>query len=109
MVSTRTGGKIQAVIFRCKEKPEVLILHYRPEHGSFWQTVSGNVELNEDLLDSLIREVKEETGLGKECIINVYPDIYSFDFHAHDMDFHETVFAVMVRPDCNVDISRNVD
>ncbi|CAC12473.1 hypothetical protein [Thermoplasma acidophilum] len=109
MVSTRTGVKIQAVIYRCNEGPEFLILHRNPEHGGFWQNITGNVEPEEDLHEALMREIGEEIGIKQECIDRVSDEIMAFRFWAHGMDFIEHVYAVKIDGSCSVDISRNVD
>ncbi len=109
MVSKRSGKKVEAVIFRKGGNVEFLILHRNEDHGGFWQTLTGNVEEGESGMDALMREIKEETGISGNSIISVFDDIYSFNFHAHGMDFSENVYAVQVNPDTAVDISRNVD
>ncbi len=109
MVSKRSGKKIEAVIFRNDGKAEFLILHRNEDHGGFWQTLTGNVEDNESLTDALIREIREETGIDERNIVSILDDVYSFSFHAHGMDFIEYVYAVQVKQDTAVDISRNVD
>ncbi len=109
MVSKRSGKKIEAVIFRKNDKVEFLILHRNQDHGGFWQTLTGNVEDNESWAGALMREIKEETGIGASSIVKILDDVYSFSFHAHGMDFIENVYAVQVKQDTAVDISRNVD
>ncbi|KAA8922709.1 NUDIX pyrophosphatase [Thermoplasma sp.] len=109
MVSTRTGLKIQAVIYRCNDGPEFLILHRNTEHGDFWQNVTGNVEPGEDLKVALMREIREEAGIGEDCIDHVTDDVTAFRFRAHDMNFTEHVYAVRIRDSCSIDITRNVD
>ncbi|WP_297216455.1 NUDIX pyrophosphatase [Thermoplasma sp.] len=109
MSSTRTGVKVQAVIYRCGKWPEFLILHRNKEHGDFWQNVTGNVEPGEDLGRALLREVREETGIGSDCIMHIAHRIMAFRFRAHEMDFIEYVYAIRVRDSCPIDISNNVD
>ncbi|MCY0852221.1 MAG: NUDIX pyrophosphatase [Thermoplasma acidophilum] len=109
MASTRTGVKIQAVIYRCNEGPEFLILHRNAEHGGFWQNITGNVEPEEDVHEALMREIEEEIGIKQECIDRVSDEIMAFRFRAHEMDFIEHVYAVKFKNSCSVDISRNVD
>ena len=41
---------------------EVLLLE-RADHPGYWQSVTGSREGNEALIDTAIREVREETGL----------------------------------------------
>lgn len=42
--------------------PEILLLE-RADHPGFWQSVTGGQHEGEDLRDTAIREVAEETGL----------------------------------------------
>ncbi len=49
-----------AVVFFKGEQPEFLLLQYEAGH---WDFVKGNVEANETEIDTVLRELKEETGI----------------------------------------------
>ena len=43
-------------------EPEVLLLE-RADHPGYWQSVTGSVEAHEELAQTAVREVREETGI----------------------------------------------
>lgn len=45
---------------------QVLLLE-RADHPGYWQSVTGSQDQDETLLQTAIREVKEETGLDASC------------------------------------------
>lgn len=45
---------------------QVLLLE-RADHPGFWQSVTGSQDQDETLLQTAIREVKEETGIDAAC------------------------------------------
>ncbi len=49
-----------AVVVLTNMEPKYLLLHYEAGH---WDFVKGNVEPNESEKDTVIRELKEETGI----------------------------------------------
>lgn len=70
----------------------VLLLLTRPGRGSFWQPVTGSVELGETLSEAALREAKEETGLtfkNSPCQLE-----YDFTFASRGKSFHEYCFAI---------------
>ena len=61
MNKERSAG---AIIFHTNERREYLLLHYRYK-TEYWDFVKGNIEANETPEDTIVREIKEETGLSK--------------------------------------------
>ncbi|HEY8490950.1 MAG TPA: NUDIX domain-containing protein [Dehalococcoidia bacterium] len=53
-----------------------VLLHRRPEDGHLWAPPSGTMEPGEAVLDCLLREVREETGLDVEVdgLVGLYSD-----------------------------------
>jgi 8-oxo-dGTP pyrophosphatase MutT (NUDIX family) len=49
-----------AVVFFKNDKVDLLLLQYEAGH---WDFVKGNVEPNESEVDTVLRELKEETGI----------------------------------------------
>lgn len=65
---------IQVVIFAgSREARRYLLLRRVPEHGAFWQSVTGSLEDGEAHAQAAIREVAEETGLSviEDDLINL--------------------------------------
>jgi len=57
---------IQVVIFTgAGEERRYLLLRRVPEHGAFWQSITGSLEENETHAQAAIRELAEETGLSR--------------------------------------------
>lgn len=57
---------IQVVIFTgAGEARRSLMLRRVPEHGAFWQSITGSLEDNETHAQAAIRELAEETGLTR--------------------------------------------
>jgi len=63
-----------------------------PTLGSFWQPITGNVELHENLEVAALREFQEETGLGTFKVEKLEFLDYSFAFESHKGKFHEYVY-----------------
>lgn len=69
----------------------LLVEHRGDDDSSFWTPPGGAVEFGESLPEALVREVREETGLGIETDRLVYtvdfvrPPLHavSFYFHVH--------------------------
>jgi 8-oxo-dGTP pyrophosphatase MutT (NUDIX family) len=56
--------KVIAIIYRIKNnQKEILVFDHRDMLDAGTQIVGGTVEENENLIDALIREIKEEAGL----------------------------------------------
>jgi 8-oxo-dGTP pyrophosphatase MutT (NUDIX family) len=55
-----------AVVFRKNREIEYLLLHYEAGH---WDYVKGQVEPNETEKDTVLRELKEETGIEEAHFI----------------------------------------
>ena len=57
---------IQVVIFTgAGEERRYLLLRRVPEHGAFWQSITGSLEYSETHAQAAIRELAEETGLTR--------------------------------------------
>ena len=84
-------------------KNKILAIKRSEKDGGFWQTMTGTVEGNETLEETLKREIYEETGLtGKSD----YPSIlYSFIWRRDNEEYLEIVFQFRSNSD-NIKLSR---
>jgi len=95
------------------KRPEILLIRRAPDrmYPGLWQCVTGKLEPGERILDGALREVAEETGLGREDLTDLMDtDIVNW-FHAGDLDamLCEAVFAARVRDGATVRISSEHD
>lgn len=88
--------------------PEVLMMLRQPQHGRWWQSVTGMVEPEETLEAAAHREVMEETGLsgaledlGLMHSFWVDPTIVSFP-DVEPRFNTETVYSMRVGPDAEI-------
>jgi len=87
--------KILAFVFNGKK---FLLLRNNPKDpshgGNYWFTVTGSVEKNEDEMEAVKREVKEETNLDVKEIVDLsWTSVYSWDGEDHK----EKNFLVFVK------------
>jgi len=111
--------KVQVLVFRKKESAdpgtrpdspfpghEFLILKTNKDRGSFWQPITGKVEVGEEELEAVaLREVGEETGIRR--YERILPLDYSFEFikSERNTSYTEHVFAVEVTAGVSVTLS----
>lgn len=94
-------------------RPEILLIRRAPDrmYAGLWQCVTGKLEPGERILDGALREVAEETGLGRADLEDLMDtDIVNW-FHAGDLDtlLCEAVFTARVRPGVAVTLSSEHD
>lgn len=67
-----------AIIFRMVNgEPHYLLLHYPSRH---WEFAKGHIEKDENIKDTVIREVKEETGIEDLKIIPGFKEYSKYFF-----------------------------
>lgn len=89
---------VQAFVYTKDPSFNVLILKRTPERSGYWQPVCGGVEKGEELTQTVIREISEETGITKiESILDLN---YTFEYNEMKngqlMDMQDYCFAVEV-------------
>jgi len=100
--------KIQVAVYTFNPDPHFLLLKTIPSDESFWQNVTGAIEDGETPEQAAYRELEEETGIGKDMILD-FRQLFSFKYRGRrDMEVEETVFSANVKKDTSVDITKNV-
>jgi 8-oxo-dGTP pyrophosphatase MutT (NUDIX family) len=94
-------------------RPEILLIRRAPGriHPGLWQCVTGRLEVGERIVAGALREVAEETGLGRADLEAVFEtDIVNW-FHEEAVDaiWGEAVFAARVSPSATVTLSAEHD
>lgn len=89
---------VQAFVFCKNSSFKVLILKRTPKRSGYWQPVCGGVEKGEELIETVLREVSEETGMKniKSIIDLKYTFTYKETKKGVLMDMQDFCFAVEV-------------
>mgnify|MGYP006115515051 FL=1 len=84
-----------AIIYRDKPgKREYLLLKSR---AGDWEFPKGGVEGNEELQQTAIREVKEESGLSNFKLLDGFREEYHYFFQASGSTIHKTVHLFVAK------------
>lgn len=93
------------------ERTRILLLRRAPGRilPGLWQCVSGSLEPDERIALGALRELFEETGIGRDAIEAFYDLDQVNQFHEPSVDavLSSAVFAVRVRPE--VEPARSVE
>jgi bis(5'-nucleosidyl)-tetraphosphatase len=83
-----------AVIFHKKDDLiKYLMLNYEAGH---WDFVKGNVEVNESEKETVVRELKEETGITEAQFIDDFREAITYFYRRQGLTVHkEVVFFLM--------------
>ncbi len=101
------SNMVEAHIFRKKDDKLEFLLLMRANteiYPGLWQMVSGKIKENEKAFQTVLRELKEETGLTP-LKLWVAPNVNSFYSHERDNICFLPVFAVLVDENSEVKIS----
>jgi 8-oxo-dGTP pyrophosphatase MutT (NUDIX family) len=98
-------SQIQIVVYKIIGGAVSYLLLKRSEaKGGFWQPVTGGIELGENDIQALHRELGEELGIF--TYIRVTPMIYEFSFSVEQShNLKERVYGVEVDPDQEIILS----
>lgn len=89
-----------AIIFREENgKRLFLLLHYPTGH---WDFVKGKVEPGEDVLDTVVRETLEETGIQDIEFIDGMCETIRYDFMHNGELIHKSVVFYLARTKTSV-------
>jgi bis(5'-nucleosidyl)-tetraphosphatase len=82
-----------AVVFLKNSEVKYLLLHYEAGH---WDFVKGNVELNESEQETVIRELREETGITDARFIEDFKEKIDYFYRRQGVTIHkEVIFFLM--------------
>ncbi|MCU0678875.1 MAG: NUDIX pyrophosphatase [Planctomycetes bacterium] len=94
-MKTKTNNQVEVIIFKKTEDGiKYLMLKRNAIKGSFWQPITGNVEVDETFEQAAVRELREETGIDKH--IRLFDTGYSFEFFDDNRQQLEKVYAVEI-------------
>jgi bis(5'-nucleosidyl)-tetraphosphatase len=92
-----------AVVFRRNGEVEYLLLHYGAGH---WDYVKGQVEPDESEKDTVVRELKEETGIADAHFIEGFKDEISYFYRREGRTvYKQVIFFLIEAKDSNVKLS----
>ena len=57
-----------------------MLLHYTSGH---WDFVKGNVEVNETEKETVVRELREETGITDACFVEEFREKIEYFWSCH--------------------------
>ncbi len=101
MLEERSAG---AILFSENDgKLEYLLLHY---HAGHWDFPKGNIEAGEDDLDTVRREVKEETSIGGIHVVDGFKKVVEYNYKRGGRLVHKQVIFYLAKTNVkNVKIS----
>jgi len=92
-----------AVVFRKNGEVQFLLLHYEAGH---WDYVKGQVEPHESERDTVMRELKEETGITNARFIDGFREEISYFYRRDGKTVHkEVIFFLVETKDSTVKLS----
>jgi 8-oxo-dGTP pyrophosphatase MutT (NUDIX family) len=92
-----------AVVFRENHEPEYLLLHYK---GGHWDFVKGNIEEGETEQETVLRELREETGITEGEFLEGFRETINYVYRRkRQVYYKEVVFYLLRTWQKNVKIS----
>ncbi len=88
-----------AVIFRRNDGINYLLLRYAAGHraGAHWDLVKGNVEEGEEEKATVVREIKEETGIEDVKFIEGFKESINYFYKREKRLFYKEVVFYLVQ------------
>jgi 8-oxo-dGTP pyrophosphatase MutT (NUDIX family) len=94
MISVMEERSAGAVLFREDKERLYLLLHYQAEH---WDFPKGNIEEGEEELDTVRREVKEETAIDDIEFIEGFKRISEYYYRRVGKLIHKQVVFYLAK------------
>ena len=89
----QTQKSCGAVVFKKNDKLDFLLLHYE---GGHWDFVKGQIEPNESEKETVIRELKEETGITDAKFIGDFKEKISYYYRSgKNLIYKEVIFFLV--------------
>jgi bis(5'-nucleosidyl)-tetraphosphatase len=82
-----------AIVFARNAEVNYLLLHYEAGH---WDFVKGNVEPNESERDTVMRELKEETGIVDAQLIDGFREKIEYFYRRQGATIHKEVVFFLI-------------
>jgi len=82
-----------AVVFVKNVEVNYLLLHYEAGH---WDFVKGNVEPNESERDTIVRELREETGIVDAQFIDGFREKIEYFYRRQGVTIHKEVVFFLI-------------
>lgn len=82
-----------AVVFLKRNRVQYLLLHY---HAGHWDFVKGNVEPNESEQETVLRELREETGLTDAKFIEEFKERIEYFYRRQGSTIHKKVVFFLI-------------
>jgi 8-oxo-dGTP pyrophosphatase MutT (NUDIX family) len=82
-----------AVVFRRSEELQYLLLHYEAGH---WDYVKGQVEPHETEMETVIRELQEETGISEARFIEGFREEINYFYRREGRTVYKEVIFFLI-------------
>ena len=83
-----------AVVFFKKSEVKYLLLHYQAGH---WDFVKGNVESGESEKDTVVRELREETGIADAKFVENFREEIEYFYRRQSTTIHKEVVFFLIQ------------
>ncbi|MFX1266837.1 MAG: NUDIX domain-containing protein [Promethearchaeota archaeon] len=90
-MSLKEEKSVAAIVYY---EDEYLLLKYGLGH---WEFVKGHIEPGETETETIMRELKEETGIDSANIVNGFNEVYDYYFKFRGQKIHKRVSCYLIK------------